>query len=230
MSIWYQLKVHAIAKDKSAVAKFFGLSDSWEDVRTDMFEFSFGGKNAPSLSFKKIVQQNPDLIFLVEQCVECDTVGWFLTKFDVNINQQQFFWIQDFGPVTNKISKKILEEYEKENSELLAKHLAGQKGFEDFRWTMFFRNFDKTAEMLSHAEEYEEMVNPWRYRNVKTYLIEYECNYGCDSEEFWHKEWRGPYPIAKIDSIKDDFNKRIKEGKLREKDIRNINVREVEPK
>src|SRR5271154_334384 len=109
MSVWYQLNVTAIAADKAAVAKFFNLKDSWEDVRTDSFEFSFGGKNAPSLTLKKIVQQNPDLIFLVEQQVEVDTVEWFITRFDTVSNEQQFFWIQNFGSVVNAVSKKVLE-------------------------------------------------------------------------------------------------------------------------
>lgn len=230
MSIWYQVKVHAIARDKSAVAKFFGLDDDYKDVRTDMFEFSFGGKNAPSLTLRKIVERNPGLIFLAEQHVECDTVEWFLTRWDVDTNQQQFFWIQDFGEVTNKISKKVLEEYEKKNPELTVKHLAGKKGFEDFRWTMFFNDFDKMVEMLNHAEEYKEMVNPWSHFGVKNYLLEYECNYGTEGEESWHKEWQGPHPIDTINRIKDDMENRVKEGRMAEGTIKNITVREVKPK
>jgi hypothetical protein len=230
MSIWYQCKVHAISKGRAAVAKFFGLNDSHEDVRTDMFEFSFGGKNAPSLTLRKIVQQNPDLIFLVEQHIECDTVEWFLTRFSTEKNEQQFFWIQDFGSVTNKISKKLLEEYDAYSHELTMKHLEGLKGFEDFRWTMFLNDFDKIADRLNRAEEYKEMVNPWVHFNIKNYMIEYECNYGHGDEPHFLKEWQGPHPMAKIESIKEDIAKRIKEGRLAEGDIKNINVREVEPK
>jgi hypothetical protein len=91
MSIWYQHEVHAIAKDRAAVAKFFKLDDSNQDVRTDMFEFSYGGKNAPSLMLRKIVQENPDIIFLVKESIECDTVEWFVTRFSVEKNEQQFF-------------------------------------------------------------------------------------------------------------------------------------------
>ncbi len=225
MSIWYQHEVHAIAKDRAAVAKFFKLEDSNQDVRTDMFEFSYGGKNAPSLMLRKIVQENPDIIFLVKESVECDTVGWFITRFDVKTNQQQFFWIQDFGSVTNKISKKVLEEYHKSSPTLVEKHLNHQRGFENFRWEMHFNDFDKVADMLDRAPEYKEMVNPWKEFNVKTYILECECNYGTEDEEYWHKEWQGPYPMGKIESIKKDIAERVEEGR-----IRNINVREVEPK
>lgn len=226
MSIWYHLDVTAISKDQAAVAKFFGLKDSWEDVRTDRFEFSFGGKNAPSLTLRKIVEQNPDLVFLVKQSVECDTVEWFLTKFDSKSNQQQFFWIQSFGSVENKISKKLLEEYHKDRPKWLEAHLEGKKGQENFLWDLFISDFDKAADILNHAEEYKEMVNPWTHFNVKSYVLEYECKYGDE----YHKEWQGPHPMGKIESIKEDFARYVREGKLEESDIRNINIREVEPK
>lgn len=226
MSIWYQLKVHAIAKGRAAVAKFFGLDDDWKDVRTDMFEFSFGGKNAPSLTLKKIVQQNPDLIFLVEQHVECDTVEWFVTKWDSTKNEQQFFWIQDFGNVVNKVSKKLLEEYDAYSHELTMKHLEGRKGFENFRWTQFLNDFDELADRLNRAEEYQEMVNPWAHFGVKTYLAEYECDYGCKEDgPFWHKEHQGPMSKGALDALQDRFAKMIAEGTLR-----NLTVREVEPR
>lgn len=231
MSIWYHLDVTVIAKDKSPVAKFFGLDDDWKDVRTDTFKFSFGGKNAPSLALRKVVQQNPDLIFLVKQEVECDTVEWFVTRWDTISDQQQFFWIQSFGEVTKKISKKLLEEYNQDSPTLVSKHLEGQKGFENFRWEMFFNDFDKAADRLKHAEDYKEMVNPWKHFNIKNYLIEYECDYGHpDDGPFWHKEWQGPHPLGKIESIKADIAERLKDGRMKEGGIRNISVREVEPR
>lgn len=220
MSIWYQLEVTAIAKDKSPIAKFFGLDDDYKDVRTDHFKFSFGGKNAPSLTLRKIVEQNPDLIFLVKQEIEGDTVEWFITRWGANSNQQQFFWIQDFGAVTNKISKKVLEEYHKEFGETTIKHLNGQEGYEDFRWTMFFNDFDKAASMLSRAEEYKEMVNPWKEFNIKTYVVEFEFTYGSD----WHTEREGPMPLGKTEKVKARLSRSFGE------DVRNIVIKEVEPK
>lgn len=215
MSIWYQLEVEAIARDGVAVAKFFGLNNSHEEVRTDMFKFSFGGKNAPSLSLKKIVQQNPDLIFLVEQSIECDTVEWFVTRFDVQSNQQQFFWIQDFGHVVNKVSKKLLEEYEKDMPGLAVKHLNGQEGYEEFRWSFLFNDFDKAADRLNRAEEYKEMVNPWKQYNIKMYIVEFEA--------FGSKSWEGPYTLAKAERTKERLSKCAM-------DCTNLSIREVEPK
>jgi hypothetical protein len=230
MSIWYQHNVHAIAKDKAAVAKFFNLENSFEDVRTDMFEFSYGGKNAPSLTLRKIVKENPDIIFLVQEEVECDTVGWFITRFNEKINQQQFLWVQSFGAVTNKLSKKILEDYNKKYPTLVSKHLDCRKGYENFRWEIFFSDFSNNSYILDHIEDYKEMVNPWKEFNVKTYVIEHECNYGDETNESWIKEWQGPHPIGKIESIKNDINDRIKDGRMKENCIRNINIREVEPR
>ena len=222
MSIWYQDTVHVIAKNRAAVAKFFKLEDSFDDVRTDMFEFSFGGKNAPSLTLRKIVQENPDLIFLVKQTVEVDTEEWFLTRFDVVSNQQQFFWIQDFGQVTNKVSKKLLEDYAKDSPTLVPKHLNGEEGYEKFRWTMFINDFDKAAKMLNHAEEYKEMVNPWKHFNVKMYVVEFEFRLSDDGE--WHKEWEGPMTLGATEKTK----KRL--SKYSDQDFRNFVVKEVEPK
>lgn len=225
MSIWYQLEVTAIAKDKSAVAKFFGLDNDYKDVRTDRFQFSFGGKNGPSLRLAKLVEQNPDLIFLVKQEIECDTVEWLITRWNINSNQQQFLLIQDFGPVSNKISKKVLEEYHKEFGETTIKHLNGERGFEDFRWESFFGDFDQSAEMLNHAEDYKEMINPWEHFNVKTYMLEYECNYGSKDEPRFIKERQGPHSMGKIESIKEKFARYGEEG-----NIKNISVREIMPK
>lgn len=228
MSIWYQCKVKAIAADKTAVAKFFGLNDSFEDVRTDTFEFSFGGKNAPSLTLRKIVEQNPDLIFLAEQSIECDTVEQFVTRFDKIKNEQQFFWIQDFGSVTNKVSKKLLEEYDKEHPTLVLKHLNAEKGYENFRWEMLFWDFNKAADRLNRAKEYEEMVNPWKHFNVKTYIIEYEYNHGSKDEPSFHPDHQGPAPMGEINAIQEKFARYVKEGKLDEGDVRNVKIREVE--
>ncbi len=219
MSIWYQHEVHAIAKDRAAVAKFFKLDDSNQDVRTDMFEFSYGGKNAPSLMLKKIVQENPDIIFLVKESIECDTVEWFVTRFSVEKNEQQFFWIQDFGSVTNKISKKVLEEYHQWSPTLVEKHLNGEEGFESFRWEMFFNDFAKVASMLDRANEYKEMISPWQAFNIKMYIVEFEFTVGGG----FHKEWEGPMSLGKTEKVKQRL---ARHGN----DVRNITIKEVEPK
>lgn len=213
MSIWYHLDVTAIGVDRKAVAKFFNL-DPETDVRTDVFRFSFGQKNAPGLRLGKIVEQNPDIIFLVQQSVEVDTNQWWIERFDKIPNQHQFILIQDFGAVENKINKRIAEEYEKELPGLTMKHLNGQKGYEEFRWSTFFNDFGKAATMLRQAEDYKETVNPYKHFNIKTYVIEFEYD--------GHKDWQGPLPLGEINSIQERISK-IPE-------ITNISVREVAPR
>lgn len=220
MSIWYQHKIKAFAKDRAAVAKFFKLDDSIHDVRTDMFEFSYGGKNAPSLTLKKIVQENPDIIFFGQENVEVDTVGFFVTRWDVVSNQQQFFWIQDFGSVSNKVSKKLLEEYEQESPGLALKHLNGQEGYEKFRWENLFFDFDKAADKLNRAEEYREMVNPWEHYNVPMYVMEFEMTFGGD----YHKERQGPMSLGDAEKAKSRLMKYNADY------VKNIIIKQAEPK
>lgn len=218
MSIWYQITCTVLAEDQKAVAKFFNL-DPKEDVRTDVFEFSFGGKNAPSLRLWKIIKQNPDLIFLNQINIE-DTVQWYLERYNQATDEHQKILIQDFGAVENKLSKKVLEDYEKSMPGLAIKHLNGQKGFEKFRWSYLFGDFNRNAALLNNAEEYRELVNPYKYYNIKNYILEYECKYG----DSFCKEWQGPYPMDKINAIKDKLTS------YPDVELRNINVREVEPR
>lgn len=158
MSVWYYLTVHAMAESKTAVAKFFNLDDSYDNVRTDRFEFSFGGKNAPSIRLSKILEQNTDLIFLVKQEIECDTIEWYLMRFDKVSGNIVNVLIQDTGEVENVINKKIVEEYEVEFPGLASKHFTHQSGYIGFRWAMFF-NFEKAAHILNNHISYREMVN-----------------------------------------------------------------------
>jgi uncharacterized protein YutD len=213
MSIWYQTSVTCLAANKTAVAKFFNLSDSFDDVRTDSFGFSFGGKNGPSLRLSKMMEQNPDLIFLINENIE-DTEQWFLMRFDELLKEQQYIRIQDFGAVENKLNKKILEAYEKELPGLPLKHLNGKEGYEGFRWKMFFNDFNKTAVMLRQYADYKEMVNPYAHYGVKMYIVEGEYE--------GHKDWQGPFPLEKAERVKEKYSKQ--EG------VTNMIVREVEPR
>ncbi len=214
MSIWYNINVTCFAANKTAVAKFFNLSDSFDDVRTDKFEFSFGGTNGPSLRLSKMMEQNPDLIFLIKENIEFDTEEWFLMRFDVVSKTQQVILIQDFGSVTNKMSKKMLEAYHKEYPKWVEAHLEGKKDQEKFLWDSFITNFDKAAEMLNHAEEYKEMVNPYTHYGVKMYIVEGEYE--------GHKDWQGPFPLEKAERIKEKCSKQ--DG------VTNMTIKEVEPR
>lgn len=219
MSTWYQITCNVIADDKSSVAKFFNL-DPNEDVRTNSFEFSFGGKNGPSLRLGKIIEQNPGLIFINKMSIECDTVQWHVERFSPSTKAHQRILIQDFGSMQNKLSKKALEEYEKSMPGLAIKHLNGVKGYDEFRWSYLFNDFTNVAAKLDKAEEYKELVNPYKYFDIKTYILEYECEY---SKE-WQKEWQGPYPMDKINALKDKL------ASYSDVEFKNINVREVEPR
>ena len=159
MSTWYQYHIEVIAKNKEAVAKFFNL-DPKDDVRVDHFEFSFGQKNGPGLRLGKIIEQNPDLIFLVKQSVEVDSVSLWVERADAINKKSQRILIEDSGEYVVEINKKLLDMYAAKFPSLPAKHLAREKGFEEFRWSYLFYDFEKTAEMLAHANEYEEMVSP----------------------------------------------------------------------
>lgn len=163
MSIWYQLNVTCIAKNRAAVSKFFGLRESHEDVRTDIFEFSFGGKNGPGLRLALIVEQNPDIIFLVEQQIECDTVQWFLTKFDVVSGVQKFIRIQDSGEYNNEVNKKIWEDFTKTNADLPTDHwfFIKNQPNDRARWKMVFNDFNKLELILNQADQYQEMTPPY---------------------------------------------------------------------
>lgn len=192
MSIWYQLDVTAMAKDKSPIAKFFNLEDSFENVRTDRFEFSFGGKNAPSLTLWKIVKQNPEMVFLIKQSVECDTVEWFLMKWDTATDKQQSMLIQTFGSVNNLMSKKVLDDLEKKYPGAAKNHLSGTSGNQGIDWSTFIY-LEQATDMLAHAEEYKETVDAFEYLGIKMYMVECEL--------FGSKDWQGPYTLEKANAL-----------------------------
>lgn len=156
MSIWYQYDVEAMG-DRNAIGKFFNIDPEKDVHYIDRFEFSFGQKNGPGLRLNKIIELNSDLVFLVTQHIECDTVSYWLDRFDKSTDTFQHVYLYTDGPGTRKISKKALEEYTKELPSLPAKHIARQKGFEEFRWSMFI-GLERATRMLAQADEYKEMV------------------------------------------------------------------------
>lgn len=214
MSIWYQCNVTAFAANKTAVAKFFNLDDSYDDVRTDSFQFSFDGKNGSSLRLAKIIEKNPDLIFLVNTNIEYDTEQYSILRFDELLKETQYIRIQDFGSAENKVNKKILEAYEKELPGLPLKHLNGQAGYEGFRWKMFLNDFNKAAVMLRQYSDYKEMVNPYTHYGVKMYIVEGEYE--------GQKNWEGPFTLGKAE--------RVKEKRSKQEGVTNMNIKEVEPR
>jgi hypothetical protein len=216
MSIWYQYKIDVLAVDKAATAKFFNL-DPKDDVSAyaDHFEFSFGGKNMPSMRLGKIVEQNPDLIFLVQESVEVDTVSYWIQRFDKIPNEHQRIFLYTTGMANTKINKGILDLYTKEYPTLPTKHFSSEKGYEEVRWSMFFNDFGQAATLLRRHKEFEEMVNPYKYLNIKTYIVEFEA--------FGSKGWEGPFPLGKAERVKE----RLANNAM---DITNLSLREVESK
>lgn len=162
MSVWHWYEMTAIAKDKEATAKFFNFDSPKEDVTGygDRFKISFGGNYGPSLSMRKMIRNNPDLIFLIKESIECDTTIWFLSKFDTITATFKNIRIQDTGSFETAFNKKILEAYEKQSPGLAAKHFANVEGYHEFRWESFFSDYDQCLFYLDRVDEYKEMVHP----------------------------------------------------------------------
>ena len=156
MSIWYQYNLHAIAVDRRAVANFFKMPE--QEVYSTHFEMSFGGKNGACLPFRKFILDHPDIIWLVEQQIECDTVNWWIERYDNIVKEHQLIDIQCSAFSTNDINKRVMEEYERAYPGLAKKHLAGTEGYECFRWEMFFSDFGRASAMLRRAKDYEDQM------------------------------------------------------------------------
>lgn len=154
MSIWFQHTVTALG-DRAAIGKFFNLDPEKDIHYIDSFTFSFGQKNVPGLRLGKLIEQNKNLIFLIEQSSDYDTV-WWLERFVGDTHQHiqiGRFAHAEYGG--NQINKLILEKYAEKFPYLMAKHEAGTRAFD---WKHFFNDFDTAAAMLSQADQYKEMT------------------------------------------------------------------------
>lgn len=184
MSIWYQYNVTCYARDRVAVAKFFNLQPTPDEVRTDMFEFSFGGKNAPGLKLGKLITENPGLIFLIKQSVEVDSINWWVCRFDMDhatipeegIYQSISLYSANGYQGAIEVNKKILEEYAQKYPTLAAKHIPRLEGF---RWDMFFNDFDSTSAKLKKYKEYGEMTSSSSFEDIEfendySHLVDYD--------------------------------------------------------
>jgi hypothetical protein len=156
MSVWYHYNVRAIGVDRRAVANFFSLPK--EDVYSDDFELSFGGKNGACLPLHSLIKDHPDIIWLVEQQIETETYNYWIERYDNIVGEHQRIMIESSGFSSHDINKRLMEEYDQAFPGLVAKHVAGEKGYETFRWSYFFSNFGAAAAKLRRAADYEEMV------------------------------------------------------------------------
>jgi hypothetical protein len=138
------------------------------------------------------------LIFLVKESVECDTVSWWVERYNIETSKEEFILIQDFGMAENKLNKRILEEYDRAHPSLVLKHLNAQQGYEGFRWTMFFNDFDKVADMLKQADSYKEMLDPYKHFDIKRYVIEWEMTNDSEPRYVYHD---GPFSLGTAQSM-----------------------------
>jgi hypothetical protein len=158
MSIWVQYNVTAFGDEKS-IGKFFKLDPNNINC-IDRFSFSFGQKNIPGLRIDKLIENNPDLIFLVKMSVEFDQ-EISLQRFDSNTKQHQLVIIQDLDRQGNNlINKKLADLFIESYPELFNKHLNQEKGFEEYRWEYILKDFHTMNDVLSNAVQYDEMIYP----------------------------------------------------------------------
>lgn len=158
MSIWYQHDVIAMG-DRQAIGKFFNL-DPEEDIHyIDNFDFSFGQKNVPGLRLGKLVEQNPDLVFLVKSFTDYDTTFW-LERFCVSENKHQSIFIargHHDAYAGIEVNTKLAKQYAERFPFLMDKIQAGER---EYNWRHFFvgveNPFRHAADMLSKADEYKE--------------------------------------------------------------------------
>lgn len=157
MSIFHWFEMHVMAKDRAATAKFFNFDED-KDVTGygDRFELNFGGNYGPSLNMRKMVERNPDLIFLIKESIECDTVMWFLIRFDAATNTTQQIRIEDSGEMVVELNKRLYDEY----TTKYPRHFQGKDKFSNIRWDSYLTSFEECEKILNKAEEYRETVSP----------------------------------------------------------------------
>lgn len=153
MSIWYQYNVVAFG-DRKAIGKFFNLDPENDIHYIDRFDFSFGQKNVPGLRLGKLIEQNPDLIFLCRQSTDYDDT-WSLhwaPKAD-EPTKYLFLYQNTFG-MGEQFSKEIIKEYEKKFPYLMEKHHEGRP----YEWEWFVGDFGNAARLLANPDLYSERI------------------------------------------------------------------------
>lgn len=147
MSVWYSVDVTAYGDDRS-LARLLNLNP--EDVHhLDQVELSFGHKNGPGIDLEALVKANPDLIFLIESTVECFSGSVWLTRYDKLTEKTQDILLESFSYENREFNRKIVDEY----PDLLHQF----KNHGSISWKGFCYDDNKTRELLSRAEQYEDM-------------------------------------------------------------------------
>ncbi len=153
MSIWYQYKVIAFG-DRKAIGKFFNLDPESDIHYIDRFDFSFGQKNIPGLRLNKLIEQNPDLIFLVHQSTDFDDTWYLHWAPNPDEPGKYLFLHQNRHGEGEEFSVKILEEYKKKFPYLMQQHHEGRR----YEWEMFVGSFANAATLLGNRDQYKEKI------------------------------------------------------------------------
>lgn len=159
MSIWYQHDIKVLG-DRKAIGRFFNLDPEKDIHYIDTFEFSFGQKNAPGLRLGKLIEQSPDLIFLVKSSTDYNSY-LSLQRFNENQIDDGFQNIlimsTNYDPINVQVSKLLYEEYSKRFPYLLDQHKTGRP----MEWKLFFNDYQKAIDILNHTDDYKEMIAPF---------------------------------------------------------------------
>jgi hypothetical protein len=149
MSTWYDYKITGYGSPNE-IGKFFNIDPS--DVNyLDSFTFSFGQKNGPGLRLEKVIKQNPGLVFLVVQSVECNPPTLWIEKYDPYSNEFQRILVESSD---GELNKRLAQEYEKKFPYLLKQIRKGE-----YNWDMFCSN-SPIREYLRYADSFQEMIVP----------------------------------------------------------------------
>jgi hypothetical protein len=149
MSVWYDYKITAFGHPND-IAKFFDL-DPGDAHFTESFDFSFGHKSGPGIRYEKIVKKNHNLVFLVQQSVECNPPTLWIEKYDPASNEFQRILIED----NQEINKRMLAEYEKQFPYLMEQHKNGRP----YDWNLFCHRAP-LKEYLRYFDSFQQMICP----------------------------------------------------------------------
>lgn len=150
MSTWYDYHITA-SGSKEAIAKFFNIEP--EKVNhIDDFEFSFSANNGAVPNLDEIEKKNPGLIFVIRQNIESCNENWYLTRFDEAAQEHKCVVVERCsGYDDQEINKRILDKY-------LESH-PNHKQNDNIRWEYFLNDFDLSADILAHADQYEDTIS-----------------------------------------------------------------------
>lgn len=162
MSMWVGHDITAYG-DRQAIGKFFNLDPEQDIHYIDHFDFSFGQKNVPGLRLGKLIEQNPDLMFLIKQRTDYD-VTWIVERFNKLLDKREYVVVmmENFEFDGIKFNKLLLDKYNEEFPFFIEKHKMRTVQYD---WTRYF-NFEKISEVLNNSVKYSEMIDINNYGDL----------------------------------------------------------------